>query len=183
MRLPNSSLIISTRYFFGAEELKIDSAVNCSEGSANFACPPLIPYFPASYLGSGDASCFAIGLEHPDLLLDVLTPLRLGEVSAAQRGAAWSDAAIKLRAAMEEHINPLVAAARDVSADTGVLFAGLDSSAAPSKDVSSMCSVFEALGVSHFGASGTIEAAAFLTRGAHTCSTFYTLAIRTGPVL
>eukprot|EP01043_Picozoa_sp_COSAG02_P048789 COSAG02_NODE_4831_length_4927_cov_2.962096_2_plen_332_part_00 len=135
--------------------------------TANFACPPLIPYFPASYLGSNDLSCFAIGLEHPDLLLDVLTPLRLGDVNAAQRGAAWSDAAIKLRDAMEEHINPLVAAARDVSADTGVPFAGLDSSAAPSKDVSSMCSVFEALGVSHFGASGTVEAAAFLTRGAH----------------
>eukprot|EP01048_Picozoa_sp_COSAG05_P015164 COSAG05_NODE_1796_length_4073_cov_2.160292_4_plen_99_part_00 len=43
-------------------------------------------------------------------------------------------------------------------------FSGLDSSAAPSKDASSICALFEALGVPHFGASGTIEAAAFLTR-------------------
>ena len=33
--------------------------------TVNFACPPLIPYFPAGYLGAGDSSCFAIGLEHP----------------------------------------------------------------------------------------------------------------------
>ena len=132
--------------------------------TVNFACPPLIPYFPAGYLGSGDGGCFAIGLEHPDLLLSVLRPLRLGEVSAAERGAAWSAAASTLRDAMEAHITPLVAAAREVSASTGVRFAGLDSSAAPSKEVSSMCSVFEALGIPHFGASGTVEAAAFLTR-------------------
>ena len=122
--------------------------------TVNFACPPLIPYFPAGYLGSGDPGCFAIGLEHPDLLLDVLRPLKLGEVTAAERGAAWTSAATKLREAMEVHITPLVAAAREVSAEMGVPFAGLDSSAAPSKEVSSMCSVFEALGVSHFGASG-----------------------------
>ena len=132
--------------------------------TVNFACPPLIPYFPAGYLGSGDAGCFAIGLEHPDLLLDVLRPLKLPEVSAGDRAAAWSAASLTLRDAMEAHITPLVAAAQEVSAEMGVPFAGLDSSAAPSKDVSSLCSVFEALGVPFFGASGTIEAAAFLTR-------------------
>ena len=65
---------------------------------------------------------------------------------------------------MEAHITPLVAAAREVSEASGVPFKGLDSSAAPSKEVSSMCAVFEALGVPRFGASGTVEAAAFLTR-------------------
>ena len=94
----------------------------------------------------------------------MLQPLKLGDVPAAQRSAAWADAAAKLRDAMEAHVGPLVAAAREVSAESGVPFSGLDSSAAPSKDVSSICELFEALGVHHFGAAGTVEAAAFLTR-------------------
>jgi uncharacterized protein (UPF0210 family) len=36
-------------------------------------------------------------------------------------------------------------------------FSGIDSSPAPSKNVSSMCRVIELLGVKHFGASGTVE--------------------------
>ena len=132
--------------------------------TANFACPELIPYFPAGYLASGSPPSFAIGLEHPDLLLSVLRPMKLNDRTAAERGAAWAKAAIRLRDAMEAHIEPLVAQAREVSSETGVPFSGLDSSAAPSKEVASICSLFEALGVPHFGASGTVEAAAFLTR-------------------
>eukprot|EP01049_Picozoa_sp_SAG25_P006216 SAG25_NODE_457_length_7857_cov_2.370199_4_plen_293_part_00 len=122
--------------------------------TANFACPERIPYFPAGYLGSGSSDSFAIGLEHPDLLLSVLEPLRLGEVPAERRGAAWSAAAVALQAAMESHVQPLVGAAQEVAAARGIPFSGLDSSAAPSKDVVSICKLFEALGVSHFGATG-----------------------------
>ena len=43
-------------------------------------------------------------------------------------------------------------------------FAGIDASPAPSKSTESMCRVVELLGVDHFGASGTIECCAFLTR-------------------
>jgi len=131
--------------------------------TANFACPECIPYFPAGYLGEGSQNSFAIGLEHPDLLLAVLEPLKLGEVTAEQRGDAWSSAAAHLRDAMEAHIRPLVSAAQELSESHGIAFSGLDSSAAPSKDVVSICKLFEALGVPHFGASGTVEAAAFLT--------------------
>jgi uncharacterized protein (UPF0210 family) len=132
--------------------------------TANFACPERIPYFPAGYLGSGSPSSFAIGLEHPDMLLAVLTPLKLGECCASERGKAWGVAAAALRDSMEAHTTPLVSAALEIAEETGVPFSGLDSSAAPSKDVASICSLIEALGVPHFGASGTIEAAAFLTR-------------------
>ena len=82
----------------------------------------------------------------------MLQPLKLGDVPAARRSAAWADAAAKLRDAMEAHVGPLVAAAQEVSAESGVPFSGLDSSAAPSKDVSSICELFEALGVPHLGA-------------------------------
>ena len=57
----------------------------------------------------------------------MLQPLKLGDVPAAQRSAAWADAAAKLRDAMEAHVGPLVAAAREVSAESGVPFSGLDS--------------------------------------------------------
>lgn len=132
--------------------------------TANFACPPLIPYFPAGYNTAETGECFAVGLEHPELLHSVLAPLQLGEVSAADRSSAWSNAAAKLKAAIETHTVPIVAAAQAVAASSGVRFAGLDSSAAPSKDTVSMCTIFEDLGVPFFGASGTVEAAAFLTR-------------------
>ena len=84
--------------------------------TANFACPERIPYFPAGYLKAGSAASFAIGLEHPDLLLAVLSSLNLRGVPAAERGRAWADAATQCRDAMEAHIAPLVAAAEDVSA-------------------------------------------------------------------
>lgn len=132
--------------------------------TANFSCPPLIPYFPAGYNTAETGECFAIGLEHPELLHKVLAPLKLGQVSTADRSSAWADAAAKLKAAIEEHTVPLLAAAKVMAQASGVRFAGLDSSAAPSKDTVSMCTIFEDLGVPFFGASGTVEAAAFLTR-------------------
>ena len=132
--------------------------------TANFACPPLIPYFPAGYNTNAAGESFAIGLEHPDLLIAVLAPLKLGGVPAADRSGAWTAAHSALRDAIQAHVDPLVAAANAAAVATGVRFAGLDSSAAPSKEVTSMCKVIEALGVPHFGASGTIEACAFLTR-------------------
>ena len=42
--------------------------------------------------------------------------------------------------------------------------AGMDTSAAPSKSCASMVDVYKLLGVPHFGASGTVEASALLTR-------------------
>ena len=43
-------------------------------------------------------------------------------------------------------------------------FVGLDSSAAPSKNCSSMVKVYKLLGVKHFGNSGTIEVSSLLTK-------------------
>jgi uncharacterized protein (UPF0210 family) len=44
------------------------------------------------------------------------------------------------------------------------LFSGFDSSAAPSKNCSSMVDVHKQIGVEYFGASGTVEASALLTK-------------------
>ena len=111
--------------------------------TANFHCEPLIPYFPAGYNTAETGECFAIGLEHPDLIHAVLEALRLWEVPLVHRSQAWADATLVLRDAVEAHVRILVAAAERLSERTGVRFAGLDSSAAPSKDCVSMCKLFE----------------------------------------
>ena len=45
-----------------------------------------------------------------------------------------------------------------------LFFSGFDSSAAPSKDCSSMVEVYKQMGVEYFGASGTIEVSSLLTK-------------------
>jgi hypothetical protein len=40
--------------------------------TANYNCPPGVPYFPAGYNTRADGFSFAIGLEYPDLLVQVL---------------------------------------------------------------------------------------------------------------
>ena len=132
--------------------------------TANFFCKPGIPYFPAGYNTREMGECFAIGLEHPDLLYAILEPLCLGNVAPKDRSAAWTNAADKLSAAIQAHVDVLAGKARDAAAASNIAFKGLDSSAAPSKDVTSMCKIIECLGVEHFGASGCVEACAFLTR-------------------
>jgi uncharacterized protein (UPF0210 family) len=101
--------------------------------TVNFNCPQFIPYFPAGFHNGKGGECFAIGLEHVDLIARVLEPLDLGSVPAAGRAAAWAAAGDALKVAMEEHTTVLAAAANACAAVTGVRFVGLDSSAAPSK--------------------------------------------------
>jgi len=100
--------------------------------TVNFHCPPLIPYFPAGCnlsppppppaggVTSGaeaepfvGGECFAIGLEHPDLLVKVLDPLRLGEVAPAEWAKAWARAAGLLKAAIEVHTTALAGVANE----------------------------------------------------------------------
>ena len=118
------------------------SASLWAPGNFNFTvnchyCPPLIPDFPAGYSlsppppstggaagGGAEAEpfvggeCFAIGLEHPDLLAKVLEPLRLGEVAPAERAKAWAQAAGLLKAAMEVHTTALAGVANECARET-----------------------------------------------------------------
>eukprot|EP00040_Diaphanoeca_grandis_P029658 m.174057 g.174057 ORF g.174057 m.174057 type:complete len:413 (+) comp31751_c0_seq2:175-1413(+) len=132
--------------------------------TANFCCPPLIPYFPAGYNTAKSGESVGIGLEHPDLIYSVLQSQNLSSVPSSLRAAVWGKTAILLRDTIEAHTKKLVQIAQVLAREKGIRFAGLDSSAAPSKDVTSMCKIYQCLGVPHFGASGTVEASAFLTR-------------------
>lgn len=121
--------------------------------TANFNCAPLIPYFPAGY--NTDKSVFCLGLEYPDLLIQVLQnqpkPVNLDTAYTA------------MQTAVQAHVDTVVGIAKRVSKQFNVPFAGIDSSPAPRKDIHSMVEVFQLLGT-EFGSAGTLKCCQYLTR-------------------
>jgi uncharacterized protein (UPF0210 family) len=128
--------------------------------TVNFNCQPLIPYFPASYHLSELGDRFVIGLETPDLLVSVLQSqpdIRDHQTRMHQSSQAMSNA-------LNLHIQQINQIIEDANIKSPFEFAGFDSSAAPSKDCASMVDIYRLLGVEYFGAPGTTEASALLTR-------------------
>jgi uncharacterized protein (UPF0210 family) len=66
--------------------------------------------------------------------------------------------------ALQKHIDDINRIVTTITLPHGFQLSGFDSSAAPSKDCASMVEVYQQLGVEYFGASGTVEASALLTR-------------------
>merc|ERR1712216_365782 len=124
--------------------------------TANFNMQPGCPYFPAGYNTSKAGASFALGLEYPNLMVNVL--------QEHPSGSTWSAKYAALNSAVEAHTSKLAEIAKAISEAHGVRFAGFDTSAAPSKDADSLCTVFKLLGVPYFGSPGSVECAAFLTR-------------------
>ena len=143
---------------------KISQITPNGEGNFNFTinynCKPLIPYFPASYHNSCDEECFALGLQTPDLLVEALKTLPKED----NHNKHYQNAYEIMNQALQYHMNDIVSIVKNFEHKYKKAFAGIDSSAAPSKDCSSMVEVYKLLGVPYFGASGTIEASALLTR-------------------
>jgi len=146
---------------------KISTITPRGEGNFNFTvnfnCAPLIPYFPASYHRGQSGNKFVIGLETPDLLVSVLSDSNLSN-KATDHNERFNEYFQRLSQALQFHISAIQNIVDTVEIDSDFEFSGFDSSAAPSKDCSSMASVFEKMGVEYFGASGTLEAASLLTR-------------------
>ncbi|MEF9947541.1 MAG: DUF711 family protein [Comamonas sp.] len=131
--------------------------------TVNFNCAPGIPYFPASYHRGQHHGALVLGLETPDLMVADLAALQ------AQRQqldhAAWFKLAFeRLSQSLTEHATAIQRCADGVTLAHGWRIAGMDTSAAPSKSCASMVDVYQLLGVPYFGASGTVEASALLTR-------------------
>lgn len=131
--------------------------------TVNFNCEPLIPYFPASYHRKELGNRFVVGLETPDLLVNVLEEFNEQNPSASHN-ALFKGYSEAMSSALQHHVTAVTALIESFPGDHGFLFSGIDSSAAPSKDCSSMVDVYKLLGVDYFGASGTVEASALLTR-------------------
>lgn len=129
--------------------------------TVNFNCDSFIPYFPASYHRGERGNCFVVGLETPDLLVAALTPLVEEENNHA---GFFNQAYEAMHAALQFHVDKIQAAIPLAGVDAGWEYIGMDTSAAPSKNCASMVDVYHLLGVPYFGAAGTVEASALLTR-------------------
>jgi hypothetical protein len=154
--LPDPALTLAAAQCCAALAVQTDGGEGNFNFTANFNMGPGCPYFPAAYNLATSGANFALGLEYPDLLVAALTPL--------PPTATWQDRYAALTAAVGPHIATLNGVAQKYAADTSVHFAGFDSSAAPSKQSASMVKVCTLLGLDHFGASGTVQVASFLTR-------------------
>ena len=136
--------------------------------TVNFNCDPLIPYFPASYHRAKLGNRFVIGLETPDLLVEVLRDINAAaKTETIEHNSNFKAYFDGMSKALQYHIDEIDQIVKDTvrnATSKDFSFAGYDSSAAPSKNCSSMVEVYEAMGVEYFGASGTVEASALLTK-------------------
>ena len=131
--------------------------------TVNFNCAPGIPYFPASYHRGQHHGALVLGLETPDLMVAELQELQQQRLQLDH--AAWFRLAFeRLSQTLNEHATAVQRCADGVKLAEGWHIAGMDTSAAPSKSCASMVDVYQLLGVPYFGASGTVEASALLTR-------------------
>ncbi|WP_218564830.1 DUF711 family protein [Suttonella ornithocola] len=138
--------------------------------TVNFNCPSYIPYFPASYHRSEHQKAFVLGLETPDLLVAALevyrTQTQTKDLLSSPAGyQAFMQGAFEvMTAALQYHIDKIQTGLETASLNAEWQYLGMDTSAAPSKNCSSMVEVYQCLGLPHFGASGTVEISALLTR-------------------
>ena len=129
--------------------------------TVNFNCSPLIPYFPAGYHRGEQGNCLVVGLETPDLLAAALRRLNnLPEEHTAYFQTAFN----AMREALQHHVDAVQQYITETPLSAGWQYAGMDTSAAPSKNCTSMVELYRLLRVPHFGAAGTVEASALLTR-------------------
>ena len=131
--------------------------------TVNFNCASGIPYFPAGYHRGDLDNCLVLGLETPDLLVDVLQALQ-PERQSLPHPVWMARAAQALGDALNTHVQRISDCVAATALDAGWRVIGMDTSAAPSKSCASMVQVYQLLGVPFFGASGTVEASALLTR-------------------
>lgn len=145
----------------------LDLAHATPDGLLNFRyaaiahCPPGIPFFPASYqaLSSGELATLTLGLQMPDLALEVIRGLapeiRANGPSVITEGLA---------AVLVNELSPLQALAEKFCQAQGLQYGGIDLSLAPMAE-ESVVAAFEAAGTLKFGEAGTLAFAAAITRG------------------
>ena len=127
--------------------------------TVNFNCKPFIPYFPAGYHLSHLPNSFVIGLETPDLLVEVLK-----SVPKSPHSQFYADCYRAMLQALQYHVDQVLEMLSAVKLSGKFEFAGIDSSAAPSKNCSSITKIYELMGLPYFGAVGSVEVSALLTK-------------------
>mgnify|MGYP000867833975 CR=1 FL=1 len=117
--------------------------------TVNFNCAPYIPYFPAGYHLSHLPNSFVIGLETPDLLVEVLK-----SVPKSPHNQFYADCYQAMSQALQYHVDQVLEMLSAVKLSGEFEFAGIDSSAAPSKNCSSMTKIYELMEENSKGSKG-----------------------------
>ena len=130
--------------------------------TVNFNCKPFIPYFPASFHDSKLENSYVVGFETPDLLVHVLEEFNRNK-KIKNHQELFENYYKIMSEALQYHVDK-VKDILDLYDNTDFKFVGIDSSAAPSKNCSSMTRVYELLGVPFFGSAGSVEASSLLTK-------------------
>jgi len=133
-----------------------------AEATFGFAATALLgeygPFFPGSY-HDGPGKHFAIGLESANVVQEALSS-HPGDVGEAEHALAM---------ALNTYATECEQVAREIERQTGWTYAGLDPTPAPLADVS-IGDAIEKFTGSRFGASGTMTAAALITRAVKSVS-------------
>ena len=141
------------------EAAKLIKAVSLSSphgrGNFNFAATAMVspygPFYPGAW-HNGPGRTFAVGLEGANVV---------GEIFAQYREPR--EAEKQLSAALARHMRDAEAVATRVAASSGWTYAGIDPTPAPLGDVS-IARAIESFTGAPFGSSGTMTAAAIITR-------------------
>ena len=125
------------------------------EGNLNFAAiamlPPYCPFYPGAYHGGGSRA-FSVGVEGAGVVAEVFA--REHDPDAAEK---------KLAQELTAHLGALEQLAIHVGSANGWTYAGIDPTPAPLADVS-IGRAIESFTGAPFGSSGTMTAAAVITR-------------------
>ena len=125
------------------------------QGDLNFAAiamlKPYGPFFPGAYHLGGPRS-FAVGLESADIVADVFAHEHDPRIAES-----------RLAAALTTHLQLVESVATKVAANEGWSYAGIDPTPAPLGEVS-IGRAMESFSGGPFGSSGTMTAAAIITR-------------------
>jgi hypothetical protein len=125
------------------------------QGNFNFTASAMLqpygPFFPGSY-HTGAGKQFSIGFEGANVVLDIFTK------DKGNHNAAITD----LTAALSKHAAVAEAIGKNVAAETGWTYAGVDPTPAPLGDVS-IGAAIEAFTGAKFGSSGTMTASRIIT--------------------
>jgi uncharacterized protein (UPF0210 family) len=117
-------------------------------------CPPHIPFFPAGYHDGGPAAV-GLAIQGADLVND-----------AVRGRPELADAPGLIAAALDKGLAPLEEHGRRIAKRRGYRYLGIDVSPAPfPDDDTSLAGAIETLSGAHFGARGTVAAAAAIVRG------------------
>jgi uncharacterized protein (UPF0210 family) len=155
---------INTRATLIAAQVILTLATSSEGGMGNFNfaatanCPPDIPFFPAAYHAS-DSWALGIGLQSAGFVRDVLADLARHEQAGVM---LLPHITTRLRAALEQALQPIAAVGADLADDYGLQFTGIDLSPAPMGEESIVAAI-EACGLGRFGEAGTLAVAASLT--------------------